>query len=389
MKILEVIKVAFSNILSNKLRSGLTMLGLIIGVASVIILVGIGNGATSQVQSQVQSLGTDILTATVTSTDTSFEYDQIDDMLNLNNVEAVAPYKTISSTSVSRGTTSTSKSSIIATNDSYLNVTNITIEKGRTLSSIDIENKSKICIIGYTMAETLFGVTDPIGETIKINGDNYTVIGVLTQQGTSMGTNVDNEIIVPITVAKYLGSDTTINNLYVKVSNENYIDSTITTIENYIRDTLEISSSYYSVSSQDSMLSTMENINNTLSLLLGGIASISLIVGGIGVMNVMLVSVSERTKEIGIRKSLGAKRGDILLQFLIESLVLSLIGGIIGIILGLVIGNIVNSLGYTFTGDAGTILLSFSSSAAIGLIFGIFPSYRAAKLNPIEALRTE
>lgn len=388
MKILEIIKVAFKNILSNKLRSGLTMLGLIIGIASVIILVGIGNGATSQVQSQVQSLGTDILTVNITSTDSSLEYEQVDDMLDLSNVEAVAPYKTVSNT-VSRGTTTSSKSSIIATNDSYLDVTNITLEKGRSISIVDIENKSKVCLIGHDIAQTLFSLTNPVGETIKINGDNYTVVGLLTEQGSSMGTDIDNTIIIPITTAKYLGSDLTISNLYVKVSNESYIDQTSTIIGNYIRSTLSISSSYYSVSSQDSMLSTMENINNTMSLLLGGIASISLIVGGIGVMNVMLVSVTERTKEIGIRKSLGARKSDILLQFLIESLVLSIIGGIIGVVLGLIIGNMANGLGYTFTTDIGTIILSFSSSAVIGLVFGIFPSYRAAKLNPIEALRTE
>lgn len=388
MKILEIIKVAFKNILSNKLRSGLTMLGLIIGIASVIILVGIGNGATSQVQSQVQSLGTDILTVNITSIDSSLEYEQVDDMLDLSNVEAVAPYKTVSST-VSRGTTTSSKSSIIATNDSYLDVTNITLEKGRSISIVDIENKSKVCLIGHDIAQTLFSLTNPVGETIKINGDNYTVVGLLTEQGSSMGTDIDNTIIIPITTAKYLGSDLTISNLYVKVSNESYIDQTSTIIGNYIRSTLSISSSYYSVSSQDSMLSTMENINNTMSLLLGGIASISLIVGGIGVMNVMLVSVTERTKEIGIRKSLGARKSDILLQFLIESLVLSIIGGIIGVVLGLIIGNMANGLGYTFTTDIGTIILSFSSSAVIGLVFGIFPSYRAAKLNPIEALRTE
>lgn len=388
MKILETIKVAFKNILSNKLRSGLTMLGLIIGIASVIILVGIGNGATSQVKSKVQSLGTDVLTVSITSSDTSFEYNQIDNMLELNNVEAVAPYKNISST-VNRGTTSSSKSSIIATNESYLDVTNITIEKGRTLSIVDIENKSKICLLGHDIAETLFSLTNPVGETIKINGDNYTVVGLLTQQGSSMGTDIDNTIIIPITTAKYLGSDSTISNLYVKVSDESYITNTEAVIENYIRSTLSISSDYYSVSSQDSMLNTMEDINNTLSLMLGGIAGISLIVGGIGVMNVMLVSVTERTKEIGIRKSLGAKKSDILLQFLIESLILSILGGIIGVIIGLVIGNMANGLGYTFTNNIGTVILSFSSSAIIGLVFGIFPSYRAAKLNPIDALRAE
>lgn len=388
MRIFEIIKVAFKNILSNKLRSSLTMLGLIIGIASVIVLVGIGNGASTDVKSKVQSLGTDILTASITSSDTSLSYDQADTISELNYIEEVAPYKSVSAT-VSKGTTTSGRASIIATNENYLNVTNITIEEGRLLSVIDVENQSKVCLLGSDIAETLFDTDDPVGETIKLNGDNYTVIGVLTAQGSSMGNNVDSTIIIPLTAATYLGSDTTINSLYVKVSDEDNIETATTLIENYIENTLQLTSDDYSVSSQDSMLNTMSDINNTLSLLLGGIASISLVVGGIGVMNVMLVSVSERTKEIGIRKSLGAKKKDILLQFLVESLVLCIIGGVIGVILGMIIGNMANGLGYTFSPNIATVLIAFFSSVAIGLIFGIFPSYKAAGLNPIDALRTE
>lgn len=312
----------------------------------------------------------------------------MDEILELDNVLAVAPYKTVSST-VTRGNTTSSKASIIATNDSYLNITNTTLAKGRTLSIIDIENKSKVCILGSEIATTLFSLVEPVGEKIKIDGDNYTVIGVLEEQGTSMGTNIDSMILIPLTTAKYLGEDTSVNNLYIKVENESNINLTINRIENYIRTTLQISSDYYSVSSQESVLDTMEGVTNTLSLLLGGIASISLIVGGIGVMNVMLVSVTERTKEIGIRKSLGAKKIDILFQFLIEALVLSVIGGIIGVASGYGIGTIAEKIGYSFTPNTAIVLLAFSSSAAIGLIFGIFPAYKASTLNPIDALRSE
>lgn len=388
MKIKRIIMMALKNIKSNKLRSALTMLGLIIGIASVIILVGIGNGASSNVSSQVKSLGTDVLTVSVNSSSTSLEYSQMEEIEKLDNVNSVAPYKTVSTTA-SRGTTTSSKASIIATNDNYLNITNITISEGRTISSIDIENKSKVCILGSSIATTFFNLADPVGQTIKLDGDNYTVIGILTEQGTSMGTNADNMIIIPLTTAKYLGSDTTINSLYVKVSDENSIDKTKTVLENYIRSSLQISSDYYSVSSQDSMLSAMEDINSTLSLLLGGIASISLVVGGIGVMNVMLVSVTERTKEIGIRKALGAKKSDILIQFLTEALVLSILGGVLGILIGLIIGNVLTGFGYTFKSTTGVIILSFTSSALIGIIFGIFPAYRAACLRPIEALREQ
>ena len=189
-----------------------------------------------------------------------------------------------------------------------MNVTNLTISSGRVLSQIDLENNSKICLLGNDIAETLFSLSNPVGQSIKIDGDNYTVVGVLTKVGSSMGSNIDDMIMIPFTTAKYLGADTSINNLYIKVSDENKIDTTVSLIESFIEYTLGITTDYFSVSSQDSMLNTMDSINNTLSLLLGGIASISLIVGGIGVMNVMLVSVTERTKEIGIRKAIRSKK---------------------------------------------------------------------------------
>ena len=388
MKILNIIKMAFKNIKSNKLRSALTMLGLIIGIASVIVLVGIGTGATDSVTDSVQNLGTDILTVNINSTDTSLEYEDTDEILEISNVEKVAPYKNISA-SVKRGESSSSSASVIASNDNYLEITNSDLERGRSISIIDIENSSKVCILGNEIASTLFNLTDPIGQTIKLEGDNYTVIGLLTEQGSSMGSNVDNMIIVPISTASYFNEDTSITNMYVKVEDENKIDITSNLIGNYIREKLQISSDYYSVTSQNSMLDAMDDINSTLTLLLGGIASISLIVGGIGVMNVMLVSVTERTKEIGIRKSLGAQKRDILTQFLVESLVLSILGGLLGIIFGLAIGQVAENMGYVFTNSVSIMLISFLSSAGIGIIFGIFPAYRAACLKPIDALRTD
>ena len=388
MKIFNIIKIAFKNIRSNKLRSGLTMLGLIIGIASVIVLVGIGTGATTSVTESVQNLGTDILTLSISSSDTSLDYDQVDELLEISNISKVAPYKSISATA-SRGQTTSSRANVIATNDNYLDITNVRISDGRSISLIDIENSSKICILGSEISSTLFNLVNPIGQNLKLNGDNYTVVGVLTEQGSSMGNNIDNMILIPITTAKYFDEDTSISNVYIKVQNEDLMNQTSTLIGNFIREKLLISSDYYSVTSQSSMLDAMDDISSTLSLLLGGIASISLIVGGIGVMNVMLVSVTERTKEIGIRKSLGARKRDILIQFLIESLVLSLLGGFIGILLGLTIGNVAEKIGYSFSASTSIIFISFFSSAFIGLIFGIFPAYRAACLKPIDALRTD
>ena len=388
MKFYSILKSALKSIMNNKLRSSLTMLGLVIGIASVIILVGIGDGANQNVTNEVKSLGTDIITVSVNSSDTSFEYDKLNELKEVGNISTIAPYKTLNET-ITKNTTSTSNSTIMAVDNNYLSVTNTNIQEGRTISVIDIDNKSKVCILGSEIATTLFNLSDPIGQTIKIDGDNYTVIGLLETKGSSMGTNIDEMVLIPITSATHLGEDTSIQNLYVKVENEENLNFTINNIKNYIRQTLELSSDYYSVSSQDSVVDTMENVTSTLSLLLGGIASISLIVGGIGVMNVMLVSVTERTKEIGIRKSLGAKKSDILLQFLVESLALSIIGGIIGVILGIVGGNIAESFDLTFNPNNKIIVIAFSSSALIGLIFGIFPAYRASSLNPIDALRTE
>ena len=391
-KTINIFKEALKNIVSNKLRSSLTMLGLIIGIMSVILLVGIGTGATTNVTSSVKSLGTGTLTVSINSgSDTTLEYEQIDDLEKITNIESVAPYKNVSGT-VNKGTVSSRGATILATIPEYINVMNLKIEAGRLLSNIDMENMSKVCLIGNSLTDTLFENTkikDIVGQTISIDGDKYTVIGVLTKTGSSMGNNVDNNIIIPFTTAKYLGSDTSINNLYVKVQDEKLIDMTTKQIESYLERNLSISSDYYSVTSQDSMLDTMSDITSTLSLLLGGIASISLIVGGIGVMNVMLVSVTERTKEIGIRKALGAKRRDILVQFLVESLILCIFGGTIGVLLGIGVGEVLQTFGFNFNCSSGIIIISFIASSLIGLIFGIFPAYKAAKLNPIEALRTE
>ena len=384
----NILKMSLRNIVNNKLRSALTMLGLVIGIASVIVLVGIGNGTSEDVTSQVSSLGTNVLTLNITSSDYSLDYEDLDDIRNIENVESLSPYKNVSAR-VSRQTTSSSRANILAVTPDYMDILSLSISDGRLLSIIDLENYSKVCLIGNDISSDLFALDSPVGQTIKINGEDYTVVGVLTEVGSSFGTNIDDVIIIPFTTAKYLKSDTSINNVYIKVEDEKMIENTTSIIENYIEYYAGISSDYYSVSSQDSMLSTMDSITNTFALLLGGIASISLVVGGIGVMNVMLVSVTERTKEIGIRKALGAKRKDILVQFLTESLVLCLIGGLIGVVFGLSLGSLLEKMGYTFSPTITIVIISFLSSALIGIVFGVFPANKASKLNPIEALRNE
>lgn len=309
-KYISIFKDAIKNIISNKLRSSLTALGLIIGITSVILLVGIGEGATTNVSSNVKSLGTGILTVSITSEDNSLEYSRVKEILNLTNVESVAPYKTISAT-VSKGTTTSNRARVLATTPDYLKVMSLGVNAGRKITDIDLNNTSKVCLLGASLADSLFENAknkDIVGKTINLNGDRYTVVGVLAKVGSTMGTNVDNMLIIPFTTAKYLKGDTSVNTLYVKVKDENQLDRTTSIISSYLERTLSITSDDYTVSSQDSMRETAETIKNTLSLLLGGIAGISLIVGGIGVMNVMLVSVTERTKEIGIRKALRSKK---------------------------------------------------------------------------------
>lgn len=388
MNLQMTIKLAWKNIIVNRMRSGLTILGLVIGVASVIILVGIGNGAASSVQNQVASMGTDIITVSISDTDSAISYDSVSELNNLDSVEDVSPYQMLSAT-LSNGSSTSSRASVVGAGAGFIDMMNYDLKYGRELSKIDVDNCTKAVIIGNDIAEEFWGTVNPCGDTIRIDGDTYTVIGVLDSVGSSMGNNIDESAIIPITTAKYLGVDTSISNIYVRAANESEADTTAEKVELFFEQNLGVSEDNLSVSTQEMMLEAMEDINNTLSLLLGGIAGISLLVGGIGVMNVMLVSVTERTREIGIRKSLGAKKKDIMYQFLMESMVLSIFGGLVGIIVGFLGGEIATIFGANFAPGIGMVLLSVAVSIAVGLIFGIFPSYHAAGLKPVEALRYE
>ncbi len=387
MLFVRTIKLAFKNIRSSKLRSALTMLGLIIGISSVIVLVGIGTGSTQNVTSQVSSLGTNVLTVRI-NTEDKLKYDRVGDINKLSGVESVAPYTSVNG-NVSSGTTTAGMVSVLGVDENYLEIRSYKLSYGRGISFIDLDNKNKVCVIGSELSQTFFGYSSPVGKTIKIAGDNYTVIGELESQGSSMGTNADNMVLMPITTSKYITGTDDITSLYIKAADENNVSLAQFSIENYLKSNLNAASDDIEVSTQQSMLDSLSSIQNTLTLLLGGIASISLIVGGIGVMNVMLVSVTERTKEIGIRKSLGATKGNILIQFLIEALVLSLLGGFIGIAAGLGLGKSAGLLGFNFAYSFNVVGISFGFAVLVGLIFGIFPAYRASRLNPIIALRQD
>ena len=382
------IRTAYRNIKDNRLRSALTILGLVIGIASVIILVGIGNGAANSVKDQVASLGADIVTVSISDSDKGLTEEEVVGLEELSLVDSVTPYQSLSASLSADGEVS-ERAGVVAAGEEYVSLMGYTIASGRDISKIDVDNYTKVCLIGSDVAEEFWGATDAAGKTLRIDGDNYTVVGVLESTGSSMGSNVDEMCLVPVTTAKYLGAEGTVTSLYVKAADEDAASRAQTQIESYLAQVCAIGEDDCDVSTQSMMLDAMDDINNTLSLLLGGIAGISLLVGGIGVMNVMLVSVTERTREIGIRKSLGARRKDILIQFLMEALVLSMAGGVIGIVCGFAGGQIAVLAGASFAPGIALVLLAFAVSVAVGLVFGILPAQRASRLRPVEALRYE
>lgn len=388
MRFFQTIKLAIKNIKSNKLRSALTMIGIIIGISSVIVLVGMGSGSTKQITSQVQSLGTNLIAANTSSNgNKQFTLDNVKDIEQIQGIDKVAP---VISTSTTVKVDKTSQdTSVTGTTSNFLDIRNMTIAEGRFIADLDVDYRNKVAVLGSDIAEQLYGFTDPVGKDIDIKGNTYQVVGVLKSQGSSMGSNTDDMIVIPSTTAISLAGTRNVQTVYIKSSDEKNVDSVTNEVNSYLTSFFKSTDNNNRVMSQKQLLDTMSSISSTMTYLLGGIAAISLIVGGIGVMNVMLVSVSERTKEIGIRKALGGTRKDILVQFLIEALVLSSLGGISGVVFGLGIGWAVAALGMSMTFSIPIVIVAFSFSLAVGVIFGIFPAYKASNLKPIDALRFE
>jgi len=366
------------------------MLGIIIGVASVIMLVSLTQGATGQVTSQIQSLGSNLITVNIRGRgfNTSLSYNDAMALGQEDNVSAVAPVVN-SSVTVKYGDKSTDGVSLIGTNDLYEKVRNVHVQSGRFILPIDVEYRQKVAILGVQTAQDLFGFMNPVGQYIKINGQKVKVIGLLQPQGSSLMAAGDNVVLMPLTTVERMIYSRGVNTIYIQASSSDTVDSVVQRIQSILVKRFRDENSV-NVLSQTQMLSTVSQITNTMSLLLGGIAGISLLVGGIGIMNIMLVSVTERTREIGIRKAVGAKRSDILWQFLIEAVVITGMGGIIGILLGIGGGKILSAmLNIPSAVSVQVMLLSFAFAVGIGILFGIYPANRAAKLNPIEALRYE
>ena len=414
MNPLTMLRTSFSSIGSNKLRAGLTLLGIVIGVAAVISLMAIGRGAQEVIISRIQSLGTNLLfvrpgatsqggivaglgsAATLTLDDA---YALLDPVF-APSVVAVAPELSASGQVVAgRENTSTQIRGVTA---EYQFVRSFAVGSGQFISSAHVQNRSEVAVLGPRVAETLFGFRDPVGQTIRINGRQFRIIGVLESKGGSALGNQDDQVLVPITTAYYrLASRRTsqgsinVQTISVQAQSSESMDSAIQEIATVLRLRHRITNEDdFTITSQQETIETLEETTNTFVVFLGAIAGISLLVGGIGIMNIMLVSVTERTREIGIRKAMGAKRRDILFQFMTEATLLSLGGGGAGVVLGLALSRLLDgrSLGTqtfqtAFSGDIA--LLALVVSAAIGLFFGIYPAVRAARLHPIEALRYE
>lgn len=409
MNILNNIRVALRALKANMLRSSLTVLGIVIGVAAVVALLSIGKGATQGITSQVEGMGTNLVSIStarmfrpgmgVSSSATLLYSDYETVLKKVDNIAGIAPYYQ-SQESVST-TNRTSDYSVIGVTPSYESVTLQSVDQGRFLNSSDGLTKKRVAVIGETVSSDLFQGLNPIGRTIKINNVDFEVVGVLASKGSSGFMSGDSNVLIPLETgyAKVFGQRARSNGKYtlsgisISAKDADSIDGVVSQSETILRSQHNLGLNDdlgFSVSSQAQMLSSLSSISATLSAFLGAIAGISLLVGGIGIMNITLVSVTERTREIGLRKAVGAPRKAILFQFLVETITLALIGGVLGIVLGSAIAGVVTFLGLiTATITADVLLLAFTFSALIGLFFGIYPAWQASKLSPIEALRYE
>lgn len=395
---------AWSSLIANKMRSLLTMLGIIIGVAAVIALVSIGYGVRQQITESISSLGSNLLMVypgaprtpgvrPVAGANKTIKLSDYEAISKMDSVQAASPVAANSYLTVymSKNWTTT----VNGANADFQYVNNWTMKSGRFITDSQIERRERVAVIGATVAKNLFGNEDPIGKDIRIHKNSFKIVGVLDEKGSgAMGNDQDDVIVVPYTtmMERVMGVDY-LRMIYIQAKEGQDLERVQADIENILRVRHGIKNpdlDDFNVNNMASIMKAVEENTATMTLFLGAVAAISLLVGGIGIMNIMLVSVTERTREIGVRKALGATYRTIITQFLIEAVVISLVGGAIGIVVGIGASQLIATIAKLKTVvTTGPILLSFGFSLSIGLVFGLYPARKAAKLNPIDALHYE
>jgi putative ABC transport system permease protein len=404
----ETLRVALGGIAANKLRSGLTMLGLVIGVASVIVLVAVGNGSKQAVQESIRALGSNVLmvmgqgarggpgsAGTSTASLTVEDAKALEDDELAPHVKSASPVVTVSSATLVAGSTSYQPASVVGTTPSYADAKNLSVAAGELFTTEQNEARERVAVLGPTVVENL-GVG--VGQSIKINGIAFQVVGVTTAQGASGTTDNDDVVLLPLTAAQdVLAGYGAISSITVQAVDEQGLNAAQAEVEDVLYQRHDVdaaavaggsASAGFQVINQGSILEASDETTGVFTTLLTAVAAISLLVGGIGVMNIMLVSVTERTREIGIRKAIGARRSDVLAQFLTEAVLVSMLGGLIGVVVGLLVARF-EIAGVSPAVTVPSVALAFGASVLAGLFFGTYPAARAARLRPIEALRFE
>ncbi len=405
--IFQSVKMAWSAITANKLRTFLTMLGIIIGVAALIVLVSIADGATTSVTDEISGMGASYLTVSITDDkENPLRWKELSEFMEPEEIEAAAPYARTSVTAKSGYTSGTM--TLVGTTGCYAQIQEMEVQSGRFLKNADVENNSYVVVLTSDTAVELLGRADVAGETISLNGRSFLVAGVLDEDSTSSltgnmggnmstGTSEDSEnttvslegYIPYSTMTRVSDNILDVTQFYVSAASEETLEYAEKAITQKMLERFGNDEDAFTVTDQSEIMEAMESVNDTMSLMLGGIAAISLLVGGIGIMNIMLVSVTERTREIGIRKAIGAGRGSIMLQFLIEALLVSMLGCLAGIGVSWLILQIAGMLmpSMTFTMSMGVVWISVGFSGIIGVGFGLYPADKAARKKPIDALR--
>ena len=388
----ESVRMSVSNIRQNRMRSFLTILGIMIGVTAVIALVTTISGVSSSISDSFSSMGASTMTLSATGTDLQggLTAENMEEISELDHVEGVSPSVSLSVTAA-RDDAYESGVSVSGRNDDYFVQEPDTLARGRAVNSIDLDQSLRVCLISEELVETFFYGDDPIGQELYLDGMRFTVVGVLAADADSSVSSMfsgSDAVIVPYTTALKMNGETLVTSLTLYIDDANAAEIVESELETCLDAIFDYEDDTYSIITMESIADTMESMLSMMSALLGGIASIALLVGGIGIMNMMLTSVTERTVEIGLKKAIGARPGQIQAQFLIESFLLSMVGGLAGVVLGIALSAVLcQVLGTGFSLSYGAIALGVGFSAAVGVLFGWSPARKASRLNPIDALR--